>query len=89
MSYGNIGYQFTDMRYQVVNNVSFVTGAHTAKVGVDSNLINGETVFAAGANGIYTFNSLADFSARRPFEYRQFAGTGALGIEAISRGAAT
>jgi hypothetical protein len=78
LSYGNIGYQFTDMRYQVVNNVSFVTGAHTAKVGVDSNLINGETVFAAGANGIYTFNSLADFSARRPFEYRQFAGTGAL-----------
>ena len=78
LSYGNIGYRFTDMRYQVIDNVSFVSGAHTAKLGFDSNLVNGRTTFDAGANGIYTFNSLADYSARRPFEYRQFAGTGSL-----------
>jgi hypothetical protein len=78
LSYGNIGYRFTDMRYQVINNLSFVSGAHTAKFGVDSNLVNGKTTFNAGWNGIYTFNSLADYEARRPFEYRQFAGTGSL-----------
>src|SRR5262249_30195417 len=78
LSYGNIGYQFDDVRYQFVDNVSFVTGAHTAKFGVDSNLVNGETTFNAGWNGIYTFNSLNDYLARRPFEYRQFAGTGGL-----------
>ncbi len=78
LSYGNIGYRFNDVRYQVTDNLSFVTGSHTAKVGVDSNLVNGRTTFAAGANGIYTFNSLADFAARRPFSYSQFAGSGAL-----------
>jgi hypothetical protein len=78
LSYGNIGYRFTDMRYQVIDNVSFVSGAHTAKLGFDSNLVNGRTTFAAGSNGIYTFNSLADYAARRPFEYRQFGGTGSL-----------
>jgi hypothetical protein len=78
LSYGNIGYQFDDVRYQFVDNLSFVTGAHTAKFGVDSNLVNGETTFNAGWNGIYTFNSLSDYLARRPFDYRQFAGTGAL-----------
>ena len=78
LSYGNIGYQFDDVRYQFVDNLTFVTGAHTAKFGVDSNLVSGETTFNAGWNGIYTFNSLTDYLARRPFEYRQFAGTGAL-----------
>ena len=78
LSYGNIGYQFSDVRYQFVDSLSFVTGAHTAKFGVDSNLVNGKTTFDPGSNGIYTFNSLADFSTRKPFEYRQFGGSGAL-----------
>jgi carboxypeptidase family protein/TonB-dependent receptor-like protein len=78
LSYGNIGYRFSDVRYQFADNLSFVTGAHTAKLGVDSNLVNGKTTFDAGANGIYTFNSLADFAARKPFEYRQFSGSGSL-----------
>jgi hypothetical protein len=78
LSYGNIGYRFTDMRYQLIDNVSFVTGAHTAKLGFDANVVNGRTTFDAGTNGIYTFNSLADYAARRPFQYRQFAGTGSV-----------
>jgi hypothetical protein len=78
LSYGNIGYQFSDTRYHVVNNLSFVTGAHTAKVGIDANVVNGRTTFNPGWNGIYTFNSLADYAARRPFQYQQFAGTGSL-----------
>ena len=68
LSYGNIGYQFDDVRYQFVDNLTFVTGAHTAKFGVDSNLVSGETTFNAGWNGIYTFNSLTDYLARRPFD---------------------
>jgi len=78
LSYGNTGYQFSDTRYHVVNNVSFVTGAHTAKVGIDANIVNGRTTFDPGGNGVYTFNSLADFVARRAFQYQQFAGSGAV-----------
>ena len=74
LSYGNIGYEFSDVRVQLVDNVSFVTGAHTAKAGVDLDTVNGKTTFDAGSNGIYTFNSLADYDARRPFQYQQFAG---------------
>jgi hypothetical protein len=76
LSYGNIGYRFSDVRVQFVDNVSFVTGAHTAKMGVDLDSVNGKTTFNPGANGIYTFNSLADFAARKPFQYQQFAGSG-------------
>jgi hypothetical protein len=78
LSYGNIGYRFTDLRYQVIDNLSLVTGAHTTKIGVDSDLVNGRTTFNPGANGIYTFNTLDDYAARRPFSYQQFAGTGAV-----------
>jgi hypothetical protein len=76
LSYGNVGYTFTDTRYHVVNNISLVTGAHTAKFGVDLNILDGSSTFDAGSSGIYTFNSLADYVARRPFQYRQFSGIG-------------
>ena len=76
LSYGNIGYKFSDVRMQFVDNVSFVTGAHTAKVGVDLDTVNGKTTFNPGSNGIYTFNSLADYVARKAFQYQQFAGSG-------------
>lgn len=78
LSYGNIGYEFSDVRVQLVDNVSFVTGAHTAKMGVDLNTVNGRTTFDPGGNGIYTFNSLADYVVRKPFQYQQFAGSGAV-----------
>jgi Carboxypeptidase regulatory-like domain/TonB dependent receptor len=78
LAYGNIGYRFTDRRYQVIDNLSLVTGAHTTKFGVDANLLNGRTTFNPGSNGIYTFNTLEDYLARRPFSYQQFAGTGAV-----------
>lgn len=76
LSWGNVGYTFSDTRYHLVNNVSLVTGAHTAKMGADVNIVDSRTTFDAGSNGIYTFNSLADYLARRPFQYQQFAGTG-------------
>jgi hypothetical protein len=76
LSYGNTGYTFSDTRYHVVNNVSMVTGGHTARIGVDVNVVNARSTFDPGSNGMYTFNSLADYLARRPFQYQQFAGTG-------------
>ena len=76
LSWGNVGYRFDDTRYHIVNNVSMVTGAHTAKFGVDLNIVDSLTTFDAGGNGIYTFNTLADYVARRPFQYQQFAGSG-------------
>jgi hypothetical protein len=53
-----------------------VTGAHTAKFGVDANILKSRSTFDPGSNGIYTFNSLNDYLARKPFQYQQFAGTG-------------
>jgi hypothetical protein len=76
LSWGNVGYTFNDTRYHLVENVSLVTGAHTAKMGVDVNIVDSRTTFDAGSNGIYTFNSLADYLARKPFQYQQFAGSG-------------
>lgn len=78
LGYGNIGYQFTDTRFQIVNNFSIVTGAHTMKLGFDSNRVIGNTVFNPGEGGIYRFDSLAAYLERRPAQYQQFAGTGAL-----------
>lgn len=78
LSYGNIGYKFSDLRSQIVENFSIVSGSHTAKFGLDWNRINGRTTFNPGSNGIYTFTTLADYVARRPFQYQQFAGSGEL-----------
>lgn len=83
LSWGNVGYTFSDTRYHIVNNLSLVTGAHTAKIGVDVNIVDGRTTFDAGSNGVYTFNSLADYVARRPFQYQQFAGSGT--VETVTK----
>jgi hypothetical protein len=76
LSYGNVGYKFTDRRFQFVDNFSIVTGAHTMKTGVDANFVYTSVVFNPGYNGIYRFDSLADYLARRPAQYQQFAGSG-------------
>jgi hypothetical protein len=81
LSYGNVGYEFTDRRYQFVDNFSIVTGAHTTRIGVDANLVYSSVVFNPGQNGIYRFDSLASYLARRPAQYQQFAGSGAVDTE--------
>src|ERR1051326_5999609 len=78
LAYGNVGYKFTDVRTQFVDNFSIVSGAHTMKFGVDANLVNSDVVFNPGYNGIYRFDSLANYLARSPAQYQQFAGTGAV-----------
>ncbi len=80
LSYGNIGYQFTDWRRQFIDNFSIVTGAHTIKFGADSNSVNGNTTFNAGWNGTYRFDTLQDYLDRKPAQYTQFAGTGKLDL---------
>ncbi len=80
LSYGNIGYQFTDWRRQFIDNFSIVTGAHTVKFGVDANSVNGNTTFNAGWNGTYRFDALQDYLDHKPAQYTQFAGTGKLDL---------
>jgi hypothetical protein len=76
LGYGNVGYKYTDKRYQFVDNFSIVTGAHTMKLGLDANLVNTGMRFNPGYNGIYRFDSLSDYLSRNPAQYQQFAGTG-------------
>jgi hypothetical protein len=76
ISFGNGQFPSRDNRYQVTDNVSFVRGAHTAKVGADYVRIASEVIFAPGSNGVYSFSSLAGFLARTPASYTQFTGTG-------------
>ena len=61
-----------------VDNYSIVTGSHTTKFGVDANLVYSSVLFNPGFNGIYRFDSLGDYLARRPAQYQQFAGSGAV-----------
>jgi carboxypeptidase family protein/TonB-dependent receptor-like protein len=76
LAYGNVGYKYEDRRYQVVDNFSVVTGAHTMKLGVDANLVNTGVRFNPGYNGIYRFDSLSNYLARIPATYSQFSGSG-------------
>jgi len=78
LSYGNVGFQFTDVRYHLVDNFSIITGAHTMKLGIDSNRVNSKTTFDPGHNGIYRFDSLTAYNNRLPAQYQQFAGTGSV-----------
>ena len=76
LGYGNVAYKYDDRRYQIVDNFSFINGAHTMKAGFDANLVFNQVRFDPGANGIYRFDGLANYLARRPAQYQQFAGSG-------------
>ncbi len=76
LGYGNVGYDFTDTRYQFVDSFSIVTGGHTMKAGVDANFVFSRVAFNPGHNGIYRFDGLNNYLARRPSQYTQFAGSG-------------
>ncbi|HEY7680980.1 MAG TPA: carboxypeptidase regulatory-like domain-containing protein [Terriglobia bacterium] len=76
LSYGNVGYKFSDRRNQFIDNFSLITGAHTMKLGFDANLVNSEVRFNPGYNGVYRFDSLTGYLNREPGSYTQFAGSG-------------
>ncbi len=62
-------------RYQFINSVSYVRGKHTYKIGGDLNFERINNFFPGNFSGVYRFNSLADYAARRPALFTQgFAG---------------
>jgi hypothetical protein len=62
-------------RYQTIQTVSHTRGSHTYKFGADFNFERIGNFFPGNFSGSYTFNSFADFAARRPFSFTQaFAG---------------
>ncbi len=79
-SFGSLTYASSDNRYQLVDNFSIVSGAHTTKFGVDYTRIDGSLLFNGGYNGLYLFPSLNAYLARQPSQYQQFTGTGALDL---------
>jgi len=72
----NFSPRFTNSKkYQTLHGVSHTRGRHTFKVGGDLNFERIQNFFPGLFAGSYTFNSYADFAARRPFTYSQsFAG---------------
>lgn len=64
-------------RAQVVNNLSWVRGAHNVKVGGDFLFDSTLNFFPGSFGGIYVFNSFTDFQNNVPATYTQrFAGAG-------------
>lgn len=67
-------------RFQVINNLTYITGNHTLKGGVDLNLDRIFNFFPGLFTGQFTFNSYAAFAANTPASYTQnFAGAGTTG----------
>jgi hypothetical protein len=62
-------------RYQTIQSLSYMRGRHSYKAGADLNFEQIDNFFPGNFGGSYTFNSYADFAARRPFSFTQgFAG---------------
>ena len=84
ISWGNGQFPSRDNRYQFADNFSIVSGAHTAKVGVDFVRIASNVTFAPGSNGVYSFSSLSNFLTRVPSAYTQFTGSGPVSTRSTS-----
>ena len=79
-SWGNVGFQSEDNRYQAVDNFSIVTGAHTTTVGADFQRMAGHALYNQTFNGAFVFNTIDALFARNPTSYQQFTGTGDLNL---------
>ncbi|WP_321474735.1 carboxypeptidase regulatory-like domain-containing protein [uncultured Paludibaculum sp.] len=67
-------------RYQFIESLSYLRGKHAYKFGADLNFERIDNFFPGNFSGVYRFNSLADFAARKPFQFTQgFAGSGTSG----------
>lgn len=64
----------TQNTFQYADKMSWVTGRHTIKFGVDFNRYQAPSFFPAEANGLITFASVADFQAGNAANYTQFIG---------------
>jgi outer membrane receptor protein involved in Fe transport len=79
-SWGNVGFASEDNRYQLVDNFSIVSGAHTTKLGADFLRMAGHALYNQQFNGAYSFSSLANWESRTPTSYVQFTGTGEVNL---------
>jgi outer membrane receptor protein involved in Fe transport len=72
----NFSPRYTNARtYQAVESLSYVTGRHTLKFGVDIDSQKIDNFFPGNFSGSFQFNSYADFAARRAASFTQgFAG---------------
>ena len=70
--------RYTNARtYQWAESFSHIMGRHSLKFGVDMDFQKIDNFFPGNFSGSFTFNSLADFAANRPFSFTQaFAGAG-------------
>ena len=67
-------------RNQIVGAVTTVRGQHTIKAGADINMERIANFFPGQFAGVYLFNSIADWMARRPAQFSQaLAGPGTNG----------
>jgi outer membrane receptor protein involved in Fe transport len=70
----------TENKYQFIDNVSYITGKHSLKGGVDFNVEKIKNFFPGFFGGGYTYASYADFANNRVASYTQaFAGDGTSG----------
>lgn len=72
----NFSPRFTNSdKVNVINSLTAIRGSHTIKIGGDLNIERIDNFFPGNFSGSYTFDSLADFTNRRPSVYTQgFAG---------------
>ena len=67
-------------KYNIINTLSQTRGRHSYKYGLDLNFERIANFFPGNFSGAFTFDTLADFAARRPSAYTQgFAGAGTNG----------
>ena len=67
-------------KFNIINSLAAVRGAHTLKIGGDLNIERIANFFPGNFSGSYTFDTLADFANRRPSAFTQgFAGPGTRG----------
>lgn len=70
----------TIKRGQFIDNISFATGRHSFKTGLDVNVDHIFNFFPGAFNGIYVFSTYATFAANTPATFSQnFGGTGTTG----------
>ena len=70
----------TEDKYQLIDNVSYITGAHSFKGGLDVNIEKILNFFPGQFGGRYFFDSYAQYALNQPSRYAQaFAGVGTTG----------
>lgn len=72
----------TVQKYQLIDNVSYITGSHSLKAGVDVNIEKIKNFFPGFFGAGYTFTSYANFTNNVVASFTQaFAGPGTTGAE--------